>query len=87
MVAEPAASSEKPEAISQLAKEEERLSALLQNIKDRIAEIKSEYPYTMKSLLQNPEKVAARKAELEAAIKQLNETLAFYTSKIEKMLR
>jgi type I restriction enzyme M protein len=87
MVAEPALPDEKPEAISQLAKEEERFSTLLQNIKDRISEIKSEYPYTMKALLQNPEKVAARKAELEAGIKQLNETLAYYTAKIEEMLR
>jgi hypothetical protein len=87
MVTEPALPEEKPDAISQLIKEKERLSKLLQSVKDRIAEIKSEYPFTMKSLVQSPEKIEARKAKLEASIKQLNETLAAYTAKIEEMLR
>jgi type I restriction enzyme M protein len=87
MVTEPALLEEKPDVIPQLMKEKERLSKLLQSVKDRIAEIKSEYPYTMKSLVQSSEKTEARKAELEASIKQLNETLAAYTAKIEEMLR
>lgn len=87
MVTEPVLPEEKPDAISQLIKEKERLFKLLQIVKDRIAEIKSDYPFTMKSLVQSPEKIEARKAELEARIKQLNETLAAYTEKIEKMLR
>jgi hypothetical protein len=75
------------DAASRLAEERERLSTLIQSVKDRIAEIKSEYPYTMKSLVQSPEKTEARKAELEADIERLNETLAAYTAKIEEMLR
>ncbi len=87
MVNEPALPEEKPDVISQLINEKERLSKLLQIVKDRIAEIKSEHPYTMKSLVQSPEKIETRKAELEASIKQLNETLVAYTAKIEEMLR
>jgi type I restriction enzyme M protein len=87
MVAEPAMPDDKPGTISQLVKEEDRLSTLLENVKERIAGIKSEYPYTMKSLLQSPEKVTARKAELEAHIKELNETLACYTAKIAEIMR
>jgi type I restriction enzyme M protein len=87
MVTEPALPDDKPDAISQLAKEQERLSKLIQAVNDRIAEIKSEYPYTMKSLVQCPEKIAERKTELEANITQLNETLAAYTAKIDEMLR
>ena len=87
MVTEPALPGEQPDAISQLVKEKERLSQLLQSVKDRIAEIKAEYPYTMKSLVQSPQKTEARKAELEGSIKQLHETLAAYKAKIEEMLR
>lgn len=87
MVAESALPEEKPGTISQLAKEKERLSKLLQNIRDRIAKIKSEYPYTMKSLVQSPEKIEARKAELKERIELLNETLAACTAMIEDMLR
>lgn len=87
MVTEPALPEEQPDVISQLIKEKERLAKLLQSIKERIVEIKSEYPYIMKSLVQSPEKTEARKAELEASIKQLNEIFFAYTAKIEEMLR
>jgi ElaB/YqjD/DUF883 family membrane-anchored ribosome-binding protein len=87
MVAEPVLPDNKPDAISQLAKEKERLSGLIQSVRDRIAEIKSEYPYTMKSLVRCPEKIAERRAEFEANIERLNETLAAYTAKVEEMLR
>lgn len=44
-----------------LMKEKERLLNLLQTIKDRISEIKSEFPYTMKEFVQNPEKLTLAK--------------------------
>ena len=78
---------EKPDAISQLREEKERLFKLIKSVKDRILEIKSKYPYTMKSLVQSPEKIEVRKAELEVSMKQLKEMLAVYTAKIEEMLR
>jgi len=86
MVTESVLPEDKPDAMAQLVKEKERLSKLLQSVKDRITEIKSEYPYTMKPLVQSPEKTNARKTELEAEINQLNETLAAYTARIEEML-
>lgn len=87
MVSEPAVPTEKSDGLKVLMKEKERLAKLLQNIKDRIAEIKSEYPYTMKSLVQSSEKIKARKAELEERIKQLNEVLTAFTARIGEMLR
>jgi len=87
MVAEPALPEEASEAISQLVKEEKRLAKLLLTVRDRIVVIKSEYPYTMKPLLQNPEELAARRSELEARIKQLSDALEVYTRRIEEMLR
>ena len=87
MVTEPIISDDKSDGLAFLMKEKERIIKLLQKIKNRIGEIKTEYPYTMKSLVQNPEKIAARKAELEDHIKQLNETLSMYAVRIEEMLR
>jgi Mg2+ and Co2+ transporter CorA len=87
MVNEPAIPEAEPDGLIFLEKEKERLIDLLQNIKDRIVEIKSEYPYTMKSLVHSPGKLEARKAEIEDNIKQLNEILTVYTAKIAEMLR
>jgi hypothetical protein len=87
MVAKPVFTDDKSDAMAQLIKEKERLSKLLQAVKDRIAEIKAKYPYSMKVFVQSPEKIKARKIELEESIKQLNETLAAYATRIEEMLR
>ena len=87
MVAEPASLYDGPDATTQFTKEKERLSTLLRKVKDRIAEIKTEYPYTMKPVVQSPEKTEARKAELQEYIARLRETLAAYTGKIDEMLR
>lgn len=76
-----------PEAKSQMSKERDRLLKLLQNIKDRIAKIKSQYPYTMKEIIVNPEKIQAEKTRLEEIINGLNETLAAYTVKLTEILR
>ena len=87
MLGEPVSVRDGPDSTAQLTKEKERLSGLLQKVKDRIAEIKSEYPYTMKLIVRSPEKTEARKTELQEYIGRLNETLAAYTPKIEEMLR
>jgi hypothetical protein len=87
MVAEPAPLYDGPDATAQLTKEKERLSTLLRKVKDRIAGIKTEYPYTMKPVVQSPEKTEARKVELQEYIARLRETLAAYTAKIDEMLR
>ena len=87
MVSEPAISLENTDSFVVLIKEEDRLTELIEYMKDIISGIKSEYPYTMKSLVQSPLKIEARKAELELHIKQLNEILSIYEARIEDMLR
>jgi uncharacterized protein YnzC (UPF0291/DUF896 family) len=87
MVSETVIPNEKNDGFAVLNKEKERLSKLIQKIKDRISEIKSEYPYTMKSLVQSPQKIKVRKNELNGRIKQLNEVLSAYTTRIEETLR
>ncbi len=83
----PALPDEKSNRQAVLMKEKERLTKLLQSIKDRITEIKSNYPYTMKALVQSPETIAARREELEDKISQLNEVFAAYGVRIKEMLR
>lgn len=87
MVSEPALLDNKENGMAVLAKEKERLTNLLQIIRDRIAEIKNEYPYTMKDLVHDEEKIADKKTELGDTISQLKETLELYKTKIEEMLR
>ena len=87
MVAEPVPLSDGPDSTALLTSARERLLGLLQTVEERIVEIKSEYPYTMKPIVQSPERTEARKTELREHIGRLNETLAAYTAKIEEMLR
>jgi hypothetical protein len=86
MLAEPVLPASSPDAMSGLLKERDRLSELLQTVQEGIAEIKAQYPYTMKSVIESPEKTAARQAELEESIKRLNETLAAYAARVEQMI-
>lgn len=87
MVSGPVIPNEQADAMTELKDEKERLSKLLQNLKDRISEIKLAFPYTMKEFVQSPEKINARKAELQEQINRLSEVLTAYNKKIDGMLR
>lgn len=87
MVSEPATPVTRSDALAVLIKEKERLTLLLQHVKKIITEIKSQYPYTMKALVQSPEKTAARKAELEEQLQNWGEIVAAYTARIEELCK
>ncbi len=87
MVSEPSLPDNKNNSMAVLLKEKKRLTNLLQIIKNKITEIKNEYPYTMKSLIFDKDKIAEKKAELEDTISQLKETLELYKTRIAEMLR
>lgn len=75
-----------PDARAAMLKEKKRLGELLQGVKDDIARIKSEFPYTARELLQDPVAVQEKKNELEADI-SINETgIAAYEQIIKEML-
>lgn len=76
-----------PDVISQMMKEKERLMEFIEKVKINIAEIKLDYPYMLKSLLQSLEKVEERKSQLTASISQLRKTYAIYNNKVKEMLR
>lgn len=70
-----------------LAHEKERLRKLLNALLEEIEQIKSQFPFTVKELLQSPEKIAARKAELNELIDQYQAMISMYKAKINEMLR
>lgn len=87
MVEEPALNDTKIDGMSALAKEISRLTDLFKSLRDRITQIKMEYPYTMKAFVRDPKQVETRKAELESAIGQWRDVLLTYKAKIKEMLR
>lgn len=78
---------ENKDALVILVKEKERLADLIKGIKEDIIKIKSEYPYTMKSLIKDPDKIKEKKEELEGNIEEWNKVLALYKSKLEDIMR
>lgn len=75
------------DALTQLSEEKDRLQNLLKAIRDSIEEIKSEYPYTMKEILEDKEKTEQKKQELESILSQYTELISIYQAKIEEMMR
>ncbi|NLO13956.1 MAG: hypothetical protein GX124_07510 [Clostridiales bacterium] len=73
------------DGIKALAREKARLEGLLEGLRDRIARIRAEYPYTMKAFVRDEKQIGARKAELEAAIAQWQEALAACQARIREM--
>jgi len=76
-----------PDAISRLTEEKERLTSLIQKITEQILAKKMKFPYTLKDFVNDPAKVAARKAKLDEHINKLNESLVAFQEKINEMRR
>ena len=75
------------DAMTQLVEDRERLHGLLKSIRESIDNIKTEYPYTMKDIVEDTEKTEQKKQELESIIKQYNELIVILKTKIKEMLR
>ncbi|MGI6279204.1 MAG: hypothetical protein ACOYJS_01420 [Acutalibacteraceae bacterium] len=87
LVSDPILPDNRKDAMTQLNDEKVQLYELLNTVKKSIEAIKSEFPYTAKELVNDPEKIEARKAELNGIIRQYEEAIAAYNARIEKMLR
>jgi len=75
------------DALTQLSEEKERLQHFLKAIRDSIEQIKSEYPYTMKEIIEDEEQTEQKKKELENILSQYNELISIYKAKIEEIIR
>ena len=87
MAAEPVVPERSESGLSILAKDKERLTKMLKRIREQIENIKSEYPYTMKELVNDPKQVAEKRAELEGMIAELKEAYDLYAARLKEMLR
>lgn len=86
MVSDADASDEAPDAMLYLINEKDRLTDLLKELDKSIADIKSEYPYTVRELVYDKDKIARRRAELEDIIDQYESATQVYAAEIEKMV-
>lgn len=75
------------DAMAQLAEEKKRLQSSIESVRDSIAKIKSEYPYTLKDIIDDEEKTEQKRLELEKILEQYNELISVYTARIDEMLR
>ena len=75
------------DAMAQLAEEKKRLQSAVESVRESIAKIKSEYPYTLKDIIDDEEKTEQKKQELEKILGQYNELISVYTARVDEMLR
>lgn len=75
------------DAMAQLAGEKKRLKSSIESVRDSIEKIKTEYPYTLKDIIDDEEKTKQKKLELEKILGQYNELISVYTARIDEMLR
>ncbi len=70
-----------------LPSEKARTYKMLRHIKDGIDKIKSQYPYTVKDIVEDPKKEQERKQELEEILAYYKEIIKIYKNGLEEMLR
>ena len=74
MVSAPVLPDRDEDGLVALEKERERLMELLEAVREEIEGIKDEYPYILKSIVESPERTAAKRAELEKDAARLRKT-------------
>ena len=75
------------DAKAKLLEEKEKLEKLIEEVREEIQTIKSEYPYTMKELLADEAKVEERKRELELIISKYEEMAGIYKARIDELMK
>lgn len=87
MVAEPNIPEKSIDAMTALKDNAENLEKMIISVQEDIAEIKNSYPYTMKDIVEDEEKMAEQKGKIENIIAQYNEGIALYQAQIDKLMR
>ena len=72
--------------IKKLCAEKERLMKMLKKIKDSIVEIKARFPYNMKDVISDKDKIDALKLELEDNLASYTELIDSYSERIRMMI-
>ncbi len=77
---------ENKDSLRLLVKEKERLKMVVKILNEDIIKIKNTYPYTLKTIINDKNKIADKKKEINNVIKQFTHILEVYKSKIEEMV-
>lgn len=75
-----------PSTLEELRTEQQRLRASLRELDRQLEQIKTEYPYSMRPFLENPEQEKAKEAELSGQLRMLRERTERYEAEIAGML-
>ncbi|WP_317854545.1 hypothetical protein [Chakrabartyella piscis] len=75
------------DGLASLNKEKQRLQNFMTRVQEHMQEIKMQFPYNQKELLQNPEKLDAHKKRMEKYVLELKDLVADYKMQIAEMLR
>lgn len=75
------------DTMSLLREKHEDLVKLIAAVRESIAKIKSQYPFTVLDILDDSQKLAERKKELQEIKSNYDDLIGFYTNKIQEMLR
>ena len=74
------------EAMHMLTEESRRLETMLSSVREQIADIKSRFPYTVKDIVEDPQKEQQRREEIESALAQYQELIKKYKARLAEML-
>lgn len=69
-----------------LIKECERLSDMIKKVKDDIKKVKNDYPYIMKSVVGDENKMAEKKASIEEKIEYWSNMASYYEGRVNELL-
>ncbi len=86
MVSEPKLPTKTADGMSELIKDITRLEKSIELVKEQIQNIKSEYPYTLKTVMESFENIDEKKRELNKKIEELTEVIEYYKAKTERMI-
>lgn len=87
MVAEPTLPENNDDSIKTLLKEKDRLLGSIKHINEMISDIKNEYPYILKPIIEDHDKIEEKRTELEGIIADLQTVMDIYANRIQEMLR
>ncbi len=73
-------------AMEKLLNEQKRLEEAIDKVKTSITHIKEEYPYTIKDILNDSEKIEEKKTELNKITEQYKEMADFYERSIKEAM-
>lgn len=83
----PDAEAEDKDPMTYLREEKARLEQSLQTIEEKMEEIKSKYPYTMREILEDKEKLRAKREEYETVLTEYRETEKRYRERVKSLLQ